>query len=78
MRIFLIKLIFLGCILLGIFSLALGVYKFAAKKNQLSSLDFLHFPLASRGFFHIKGAHNIIDGMGFIILGVVGYVIFFQ
>jgi hypothetical protein len=77
MKILLIKLIFAGCALLGSFSLMLGIYKFAVKKEQISTGDFLHFPLNSSGFLRTKAAHNIIDGIGFIILGAGGYLIFF-
>jgi hypothetical protein len=77
MRIFLIKLIFIACMFLGLLSLTLGIYKFVIRKESFSVVDFVHFPLNSKGILRIKGAHNIVDGIGFILLGLGGYAIFF-
>jgi hypothetical protein len=78
MKIFIIKLIFAGCTLLGIFLVVLGIYKISIKGEQISIRYFLHIPLNSKSVIYTKAPHNIIDGIGFVLLGVGGYLIFYH
>lgn len=70
MRLIFGKVICIGCISLGVFSCLVAIYKIAMKHEQVVCRDFIHFPLKSNGILFIKAAHNIIDGITLISIGI--------